>query len=246
MPNDRQTHGEHRSECKDEDEDGEADADDLGGRWLGLSEDHAAELGTEPVDLRQLLLDCVAHLCGVADVDALPQLDARVRDPSRLAAAGGDLARPFLRVGTHDADDVVEPFDLGEERLHGRTNLLVADTLLGLEHDRARVARALPTEAVFEHVDAGGRFDIGKVRVVAVGRPHGTREGAGDHERGEPEADHEPLPAMGPATKTRKHRATSGGWTVHILLSRRRLRHSKMGGPNNKSAQRRRSPDRTG
>ena len=179
----RQAHGQHRAERHDQDDDGEGQAEQLGGRLLELGEDEAAELDPEPFDVGDLGPDLVADLGGPGEVDVLGHLDVGVGDAALAVAAGRDLALAALGVGALDPGDVVDLGDLGEQLLHARLDLGVVDALVGLEHDGAHRAGALPAEVVVEDVEALAGLDVGKVELVAERAPHraGHGEADGDH-----------------------------------------------------------------
>ena len=105
---------------------------------------NAALLDAEAVDLRRLLLDDLADHLGLRLVRVVGQLEVGVGDLPGVGALEAIWRVALLGVRADDPVDLVELRDLVEEGLHRRLDLGVVDALVGLEHDGAGLAGALP------------------------------------------------------------------------------------------------------
>ena len=202
---DGQAHGQHRPEGDDQDDDGEGQAQQLGGRLLEVGEDEPAQLDGQAVDLGRLLQDRVPDLRGAGEVALLGQLDVGVGDQARLGPLGGDELLTALGVGTVDPGHVVEAGDQVEELLHLLLDLGVVHALFGPEDDRARVPGSLAPELLVEQVEAVAGLHVGQVEVIAERAADTARDAVQDEQGEDPPDEYEPAAVVTPGTEASEH-----------------------------------------
>ena len=214
-----QAHGQHGAERDDQDDDREAEAEQLGGRLLELGEDEAAELHVEAVDVRQLVEDLVPQVGDLVEVDVLRHLDVGVGDRAGLVALRDEPATGGGVVGALDAGDEVALGHRVEQRGHRRLHGRVVHALLGVEHDRAQLARALAAEALVEDVEAVGGLGAGEAEVLLVVLSQAARDAVDDDQGADPEGEYEAAPIVAPGTQAGEHGGSlaaqggAPGWT---------------------------------
>ena len=147
---DRHAHRQHRAERQDQHDDGEPEADELRLRRLERRQHLATHLHRQAVDGGELLGDLGADVGHRLLAHRLLEVHRRERDGAVLI----DLLDTALvvRAGHGDALDGV---DAGEQLGHRGLDLGVGHALLGVEHDRTRLARRLAREVLVEQVEAG-------------------------------------------------------------------------------------------
>ena len=113
-----------------------------------------------------------------------------------------------------DAGHPLEGGDAIEQGLHGGLDRGIVDALLGLEDDRAHLARALTLELGVEDVETLRRLLAGQREVLAVVVADAARDAVGDDEQRDPQDEHETAPVVAPRSEAGEHASSLGGWYV--------------------------------